>query len=257
MSDLLIDIPASLIKQLREAQHIVVLTGAGISAESGIPTFRQAQTGLWSQYDPQELATPEAFRRNPRLVWDWYSWRRELVAKVEPNAGHFALAALEQLVPHFTLITQNVDSLHQRAGSKNVLELHGNLSRIKCSQEDLVVTDWEETENPPPACPHCGGLLRPDVVWFGEYLPAEVLHRATKAADTADLFLTIGTSGIVHPAASLPLAAISSGAVGIEINPEATPLSQWMEYVLRGPSGKILPLLLIHAWPEWKAPSID
>jgi NAD-dependent deacetylase len=244
------NIPQTLIQSLREARHVVVLTGAGISAESGVPTFRQAQTGLWSQYDPQELATPEAFRRNPRLVWDWYSWRRELVANALPNQGHLALAAIEQITPKFTLITQNVDSLHQRAGSRNVLELHGNLSRVKCFQEDIVIDEWRETAEPPPRCPRCGGLLRPDVVWFGEMLPARILHLANEATRSADIFITIGTSGIVYPAAALPPAAIRSGAVGIEVNTEETPLTQSMAHVLRGPSGEIMPLLFREAWPE-------
>lgn len=249
MEHSLIDIPEALIERLRQARHIVVLTGAGTSAESGVPTFRQAQTGLWSRYDPQELATPEAFRRNPRLVWDWYSWRRELVANAEPNEGHFALAAMEQLVPNFTLITQNVDSLHQRAGSKNVLELHGNITRVKCFQENLIVTDWQESDNPPPICPRCGGLLRPDVVWFGEMLPRNILQQADTASRSADVFLTIGTSGLVQPAASLPLTAVEVGSTVIEINTEQTPLTEWMDYVLRGPSGQILPQLVSRVWP--------
>lgn len=242
--------PQDLIERLRMAQHVVVLTGAGISAESGVPTFRQAQTGLWSQYDPQELATPQAFRRNPGLVWDWYSWRRDLVTRAKPNDGHFALAAIERISPKFTLITQNVDSLHQRAGSVNVLELHGNLSRVKCAEEDLVIDNWQATETSPPICPRCGGYLRPDVVWFGEMLPANILFRAKEATGSADIFLTIGTSGIVHPAASLPLEAIEAGAMSVEINPESTPLTPWMNHVLQGQSGVILPDLMAATWPD-------
>jgi NAD-dependent deacetylase len=212
MNDLDLALSSDLIQRLQQAQRVVVLTGAGISVESGVPTFRQAQTGLWSQYDPQELATPQAFRKNPRLVWEWYSWRRELVSNAQPNPGHRALALLEERIPHFTLVTQNVDGLHQRAGSKNVLELHGNLARVKCADEGLIVHDWLQEDDVPPRCRHCGGLLRPDVVWFGETLPVDILFRAKQAARTADLFLTIGTSGIVHPAASLPLVAIEAGA---------------------------------------------
>ena len=241
--------PPELVERLRTATNVVVLTGAGISAESGIPTFREAQTGLWAQYDPQELATPQAFRRNPRLVWEWYAWRRVLVGQATPNAGHYALAELERHVAHFTLITQNVDGLHQRAGSGSVIELHGNIARIKCAAEARVVEQWAETATPPPRCPECGGLLRPDVVWFGEMLTAAALERASQASRAADLFLTVGTSGMVQPAASLPLEAMEAGAMVIEINPQPTPLSRWMDFSLRGASGSILPQLLRAVWP--------
>lgn len=247
-----VDIPGELVRQLSAADVVVVLTGAGISAESGIPTFRQAQTGLWAQYDPQELATPQAFRRNPRLVWEWYAWRREIVDRANPNAGHYALATLERNVPHFTLITQNVDGLHQLAGSQNVIELHGNLKRSKCFDEDRFVETWADTGEIPPRCPHCGGYLRPDVVWFGEMLPHDTLHRAFNMARTADVFLTVGTSGIVQPAASLPLEAVEHDAPVAEINPEQTPLTPWMTYSLRGLSGLILPQLVERTWPDAK-----
>ena len=243
-------IPAELIARLRQARRVAVLTGAGISAESGVPTFRQAQTGLWARYDPQQLATPQAFRRQPQLVWDWYAWRRGLVAGVEPNPGHFALAELERRVPQFTLITQNVDSLHQRAGSRAVLELHGNIARTTCSREGRVVEAWPESDERPPRCPHCGAFLRPDVVWFGEALPADTLEAAIAATQAAEVFLTIGTSGLVHPAASLPLLAAEHGAVTVEVNPEETPLSEEMTYCLRGPSGVLLPALVAAVWPD-------
>ena len=241
-------IPAELVARLRRAGSVAVLTGAGISAESGVPTFRQAQTGLWARYDPQQLATPQAFRRQPQLVWDWYAWRRGLVAGVEPNPGHFALAEMERRVNRFTLITQNVDSLHQRAGSRAVLELHGNIARIKCSRDGRVVETWAESDERPPRCSHCGAFLRPDVVWFGEALPADALDAAIVAARTAEVFLTIGTSGLVHPAASLPLLAGEHGAVTVEVNPEETPLSEEMTYCLRGPSGVLLPALVAAIW---------
>src|SRR6058998_2382350 len=157
-----------LVAALRGARFIAVLTGAGISAESGLATFRDAQTGLWARFDPRELATSSAFARNPKLVWDWYAWRREHVAAARPNAGHLALAELEQRVPEFALITQNVDGLHQRAGSRNPIELHGNITRTKCFEEDKIVNEWQESRDVPPRCPSCGGRLRPDVVWFGE-----------------------------------------------------------------------------------------
>lgn len=242
--------PEDLVEKLRGANRIVALSGAGVSAESGVPTFRDAQTGLWSQYDPQELATPQAFQRNPRLVWEWYAWRRELVSKAEPNPGHFALAKMEQLSPHFTLITQNIDNLHQKAGSVNVVELHGNLGRTKCYEENQLVEQWADTGEVPPRCPVCGGLLRPDVVWFGENLPPEAWRIAIDASREADLFFTIGTSGIVQPAASLPLEAIEAGATVVEINPTATPISPWMDYTIRAPSGIALPALIAAAWPN-------
>ncbi len=239
-----------LLQQLRTATHVVVLTGAGISAESGIPTFREAQTGLWAQYDPQELATPEAFRRQPRLVWEWYTWRRELIGHAQPNPGHRALVELAHCVPQFTLITQNIDNLHQNAGSQGVLELHGNIFRTKCFRENVIVAAWAETGDVPPLCPHCGGPLRPDVVWFGESLPQNILEKAIAAATTCDLLFSIGTSGLVHPAASIPLLAREQGAVTIEINPQPTPLTPRLDYHLAGPAGEILPELVAAAWPS-------
>src|SRR5512143_2215981 len=155
-----------LIRTLRAAQHIAALTGAGVSAESGIPTFRDAQVGLWAQYRPEDLATPEAFERNPRLVWDWYAWRGEMVRGAQPNPGHYALAEMQRHVPKLSLITQNVDGFHQLAGSTSVIELHGNIARARCSREDIVIDRWAETEVTPPRCPRCAAYLRPDVVWF-------------------------------------------------------------------------------------------
>lgn len=242
-------IPTQLIDRLRTAAHIAVLTGAGTSAESGVPTFREAQTGLWAKYDPQQLATPHAFQRDPRLVWEWYTWRRELVTQARPNAGHAALAAMEKHVPEFTLITQNVDGLHQQAGSEDVVELHGNIMRTKCFNCERIVDKWEVTTELPPRCPHCAGLLRPDVVWFGESLPAAALSRAFSAAARCDLFFSIGTSAIVQPAASLPLEALEQNIPTVEVNPQATPLTRVMTYVLAGPSGEVLPALVDAAWP--------
>ena len=164
-------IPESLVETLRNAQSVAVLTGSGISAESGVPTFRDAQTGLWARYDPMDLATPEAFARDPRLVWEWYAWRRGLVEGAAPNSGHEALAELERHVPEFVLITQNVDGLHRRAGSQRIIELHGNIMRSKCSLEAVILEPGEDDRDVPPSCPRCGASLRPDVVWFGEMLP--------------------------------------------------------------------------------------
>jgi NAD-dependent deacetylase len=222
---------------------MVVLTGSGISAESGVPTFREAQTGLWERFDPQELATPEAFERDPGLVWDWYAWRRSLVAQAAPNPGHLALAEMQDLGQKFTLVTQNVDGLHQRAGSRGVIELHGNILRTRCSVEGVDVEEYEEGESP-PVCPFCGAPLRPDVVWFGEMLPSEALDAASEAARGADLFLSVGTSSLVYPAAALPHEALESGATLVEINPGETPLTPHAEYALRGPAGDVLPRLI-------------
>lgn len=240
--------PDALIQALRSARRVTVLTGAGISAESGVPTFRDAQTGLWAKYSPQDLATPEAFLRDPRLVWEWYQWRSELVSRAHPNQGHLALADWAQRLAQqgrvLTLITQNVDGLHQRAGSREVIELHGNIHRTKCFDEGRIVESWEPTDEPPPRCPHCGGYLRPDVVWFNENLPAQALEDAFAASRTCDLFLSVGTSGLVQPAASLPYYALDAGAVVVEVNIERTPLTGHVAHFLQGASGEILPALV-------------
>ena len=236
--------PDELIQELRSARHVVVLTGAGVSAESGVPTFRDAQTGLWADFKPEDLATPRAFLRNPRRVWEWYAWRRETVTRVEPNAAHHALASLQDRFPRFQLITQNVDGLHQRAGSRDVIELHGNITRTKCFDEDTVVLEWADTGDVPPKCPRCGGLLRPDVVWFEEAMPEQATADAFAASRACDLFLAIGTSALVYPAASLPLEALSAGATVVEINPSSTPLTPRADFVLAGAAGVVLPGLL-------------
>ncbi|QQS53161.1 MAG: NAD-dependent deacylase [Candidatus Competibacteraceae bacterium] len=241
-------IPPKLIDRLRRAHRVTVLTGAGISAESGVPTFREAQTGLWARYNPEELATPEAFQHNPKLVWEWYTWRQQRVRQAEPNAGHRALVEMEQRIAEFTLITQNVDGLHRRAGSHQILELHGNLFRAKCFNEDRPVESWPDSEEIPPRCPRCGGLLRPDVVWFGEMLPTATLRAAERAAATAEIFLSIGTSALVYPAADLPFAALNAGATVVEINPQPTPLSPHVTFSLNGAAGQILPALVTAAW---------
>ncbi len=245
------EFPSDLLHRLREAHHVVVLTGAGISAESGIPTFREAQTGLWARYDPQELASPQALAHHPELVWQWYAWRRDLVRRAQPNPGHLALAALEKMVPRFTLITQNVDGLHQRAGSQEVVELHGNIMRTVCAANRHLVTEWASPpEGEAPRCPICGSVLRPDVVFFGEPLPPQALQTATAAVQTADVMLVVGTSGAVYPAAALPEIAKTHGAYVVEINPLPTPLSSLADVILRLPAGKALPALLAAAWPE-------
>ena len=241
-------VPGSLVAALQSAQSITVLTGSGVSAESDVPTFREAQTGLWARFDPQELATPEAYARDPRLVWEWYAWRRKLVEKATPNPGHEALAELERRVPSFALITQNVDGLHRRAGSQNVIELHGNIQRSKCSREGVTVEPREDDTGVPPSCPRCGAFLRPDVVWFGETLLVGALAKAFAAARGCILFFSAGTSGLVQPAASLPLEAVRSGVVVVEVNPEETLLTRFASYALRGPAGKVLPALVESAY---------
>jgi NAD-dependent deacetylase len=225
------------------ATSLAVLTGAGISAESGIPTFRGAG-GLWRDYKPEELATPEAFARDPRLVWEWYNWRRELIAKAAPNAAHRALVELEKRKPGFTLITQNVDGLHDRAGSGKILKLHGDIWRMRCT---ACGANWSDRRAPlpklPPHCA-CGGLARPGVVWFGEPLPDGMMKEAEHAASSAQVVLVIGTSAVVHPAASLIPCARQAGAKIIEINTEETAASERVDCALRGPAGELLPLLL-------------
>jgi NAD-dependent deacetylase len=229
---------------LRTARSVCVLTGAGISAESGVPTFRGAE-GLWKKFRPEELANFDAFVRNPQLVWEWYAYRRTLMKTVQPNAGHQALAELEALIPDTTIVTQNVDNLHCRAGSKNVIELHGNIERSYCiACGKFQDTELEEEADGVPKCPACGGLVRPDVVWFGELLPQEIFEEAERTSKRAELFLCVGTSVVVYPAASLPLVAREAGAYVVEINPEPTELSSRVDESLRGKSGAIVPALL-------------
>ena len=219
---------------LRSAKRPCALTGAGISAESGIPTFRGAG-GLWREFRAEELATPQAFARNPQLVWEWYDWRREIIAKAEPNAGHRALARLSNL----TVITQNVDGLHQRAGSRDVIEVHGSIWIDRCARCRAEARGLAKHE-----CPQCGSLTRPGVVWFGEGLDAAVWDNAEEAARAADVFLVIGTSAVVYPAASLAPLAKASGARVVEVNPDETPLSAAVDATLRGPSGEMLPQVI-------------
>ena len=219
-----------------------------MSQESGLRTFRDAQTGLWSHYKPEELASPQAFARDPKLIWDWYAWRREAVKGVRPNPGHYALVEMEKYAPEFTLITQNVDGLHRMAGNQNVLELHGNIQRVRCADCYMVPETWEDETDSVPRCKKCGGLLRPDVVWFGESLPRDQLEAAVRAARSCEVFFSIGTSGVVQPAASLAFAAHHRGAVVVEINAEPTPLTSKADFALHGKSGEILPHLVEAVW---------
>ncbi|MEA2064427.1 MAG: NAD-dependent deacylase [Gemmatimonadota bacterium] len=233
---------------IAEGRRLVVSTGAGVSRESGIPTFRDASSGLWARYDPQQLASVEGFSQDPKLVWQWYVWRRKKVYDARPNPGHLALARLEQLVPGLMLITQNVDGLHQRAGSSRPIELHGSITRVRCfALCGEVYENWSDEDYEgviPPRCKSCGSLLRPDVVWFGEQLPAQALQEAFQAADTCDVMVVAGTSGLVQPAASLPVSAHQAGARVIEVNPQPSAVSAVADIVLQGKSGEILPRLV-------------
>lgn len=244
-----------LLASLLRASRVVVFTGSGVSAESGVPTFRDAQTGLWANFDATELATPDAFRRDPALVWGWYEWRRAVVQKAQPNAAHRAIAAMASRVPTFTLITQNVDDLHERAGSRDVLHLHGRLARPYCEQ---CSEPWTLPEQPslaaegtriePPACMGCGGRVRPGVVWFGESLPEREWLAATEAAGQCDVFFCIGTSSLVYPAASLTGIAMSAGAVTVQINPNPTEIDEAVTWSIRGAAGEVLPRIVEEAW---------
>lgn len=238
------EISARLIDVLRSSRHVCVLTGSGVSAESGVPTFREAQSGIWARFDPQELATPEAFHRDPELVWRWYRWRRRLVRKAEPNAAHRALVELARYFIEFTLITQNVDGLHQRAGSDPVIEFHGNLFEDRCIAERKLVAVASDDSPAVPGCPDCGGFLRPGVVWFGEAIPEDALNKAMSAAADCDLFLSIGTSSLVWPAAGLADTARAAGARLVEVNPNATPVSGISHFCLAGRAGTVIPDLL-------------
>ncbi|WP_229072826.1 NAD-dependent deacylase [Actinoplanes sp. DH11] len=283
-------------KLLAAAQRVVVFTGAGISAESGVPTFRDALTGLWARFDAQALATAQAFRDDPDLVWGWYEWRRHRVRSVHPNAGHLAVTAIEARAEHTTLVTQNVDDLHERAGSANPVHLHGSLFAPRCAECGTAATapsdkagdkagdkahdqaedraggrpggptggrpgdlagDAEEPDQGrrirPPVCARCGGLIRPGVVWFGESLPEAALESAARSASGCDVLLTVGTSGLVYPAAEIPRLAARAGAAVIQVNPQPTPMDSVALVSLRGSAARILPDLVAAAWPDTEA----
>lgn len=242
---------STLAKQLREAKHVVAFTGAGASAESGIPTFRDALTGLWERFDPAQLATPEAFRADPSLCWGWYEWRRKKVGQAQPNGAHLAIAELAHHVPKLTVVTQNVDDLHERAGSQDVIHLHGSLHSPRCIDcghsyqlpERLEAFPEEGSRFEPPRCRACDGYVRPGVVWFGEMLPVDAWSAGLAAAEECDVFLSIGTSGIVYPAAELPLRALGHGATVVHINPARFEISG-QEHFLQGPASVMMQRLL-------------
>ncbi len=232
------------IERVKSATTVGVLTGAGMSAPSGVPTFR-GKDGLWDKFNPQELANVDAFLNNPELVWEWYNWRRELIRKVKPNLGHYALVDVEGFFPDFALITQNVDNLHQLAGSRKVLELHGNIMRNKCLDCSRLFENEHIDQDNIPRCPDCNGMIRPDVVWFGELLPQDVIREAQEFSASADIFFAVGTSSTVEPAASLSYMAKGNGAYLIEINPEKTPLSDYADESIQTSVDLYLPQLVV------------
>ena len=242
-------------ERLRGARRVVVFTGAGVSAESGIPTFRDALTGLWANFDAERLATPAAFRADPELVWGWYEWRRARVMRAQPNDAHRAIAALASQVETL-VVTQNVDDLHERAGTQDAIHLHGSLFAPRCSgcgapaRHGAGIPDEPEGGRrlAPPRCAACGGAIRPGVVWFGETLPEAQLRRAFHAAAECDVLFSVGTSSLVHPAAAIPHAAMRGGACVVQVNPGATPLDGVADYNLRGPAAQVLPALAARAW---------
>lgn len=231
------------IDRLGRTRSLLVITGAGISAESGIPTFRGAD-GLWRNFRAEELATPWAFERDPKTVWEWYDWRRGIIGKAEPNSAHWAIKALEELFEDFLLITQNVDGLHERTGMSRMVEIHGNLWRVRCPRDGrtFMLRDVP-LKTIPPAC-DCGTILRPDVVWFGESMPRDALDQAYSAIHSCDTLLVVGTSGVVYPVASFPETVKKKGGFVIEINVEATPITGMADVTLLGRSGDILPALV-------------
>lgn len=245
------DVFEKVAQAIHKANIVAILTGAGVSKESGVPTFRDAMDGLWAKYDPEELATPLAFLANPKLVWDWYQWRREMVSKAKPNPGHIALAKLQEYKARVHVITQNVDDLHEQAGSKDIIHLHGNIAQDKCFKNcqgdptliDISTLDYDKDVGP-PRCPHCGEFVRPNVVWFGEMLPPDEIRRAAEISKTCDVMLVVGTSGMVSPASRLPEIAKEAKAEVIEVNPDETPISALADWTLRGASGVMLPKVI-------------
>lgn len=228
---------------LDKVNRLVVTTGAGMSKESGIPTFRDAPNALWADFDPEDLATPQGFQRNPSLVWRWYIDRRKMIAEACPHAGHYAVAELEPMFDEFLLLTQNIDNLHREAGSKEIVELHGNIFRFKCFDNHHAIEELPKTDEMPPRC-HCGSMIRPDVVWFGEMLGQDDLDRAFAALSTCEAVLVVGTSGIVYPAAGFPGAAKSRGAIVVEVNPEETPITTIADVFVKAPAGEALPVIV-------------
>ena len=236
-----VDVPETVLEGLRSARCVTVLTGAGISAESGIPTFRGAG-GIWAKYDYRKLATPEGFRADPQLVWEWYQLRQREMKKAKPNPAHETIAAMERQYPEFTVLTQNIDGMHARAGNNNIVELHGNIWRMRCPRDGTMIRLSDPVVEIPPLC-QCGSIMRPDVVWFGEQLPQEAVKSASEAAAKSDAMYVVGTSAVVYPAAALPILTKNSGGLVIEINVEETDVSSYADASVFGPAGQVLPAL--------------
>ncbi|HVO03289.1 MAG TPA: NAD-dependent deacylase [Candidatus Cybelea sp.] len=249
MTEAGIVVAPALIEALRSATRVMFFTGAGVSAESGLPTFRDPQQGLWAKFKPEDLATPQAFARDPETVWRWYQWRRRMHATVAPNPAHHAIAKMQARIPGAVLVTQNVDRLHELAGSEAPLHLHGHLFRNRCASCGVAMPDVDDALDTPPRCDSCGGLCRPDIVWFGEGLPRTVWQEATRAAQKVEILISIGTSAMVTPAAELPRLARRAGALVIQINTAPTPLDP-IAHNLRGPAGRVLPALVEAVWPS-------
>jgi len=234
-------IPDAVIERIRNAKRASVLTGAGISAESGIPTFRGAD-GIWARYDYRKLATPEGFRDDPYLVWEWYRLRQIEMKKAKPNPAHETIADMEGYYREFSVLTQNIDGMHERAGNKKVVELHGNIWRMRCPRDGTTITVSEPIIDIPPLC-QCGSILRPDVVWFGEPLPHAAIDSASIAASQSDVMFVVGTSAVVYPAAALPILTKNSGGLVVEINVEETEVSSYADVSIFGRAGQVLPVL--------------
>jgi len=243
----MMELAPELIEALRRAEKVLISTGAGVSAESGLPTFRDPQQGLWAKYRPQDMATPEAFARDPETVWRWYQWRRRVHADVVPNPAHRAIAAIQDHLPASILVTQNVVRVHELAGSPSVIHLHGSVFRNKCADCSTPMPEVSHDVERPPRCAACGGLCRPDVVWFGEGLPQAEWRAAAEAAEAAEIVLLVGTSATVYPAAELPVIAKRAGALIVQVNPAPTPADR-IAHNLRGPAGVVLPRLVEEVW---------
>lgn len=241
---MMLTVPENVIHRLKTARRVVVLTGGGLAAEAGVPSFRDSHTGPWAQYDVSELATPQAFLRNPRLVWEWYDFRRRAADAAAPSPAHYALVDIEQYYPDYTLITQSIDSMHWRAGTRDLVELNGCLRRSRCYEAGHMVQSWDEDGEIPPRCPHCGSPLRPDVVMFGEGLPHAEVRKAQQAVERCDLFMTVGAVGAIEPVASFPFVAKRVGAFVLSIGPEDSIYSLMADYVLPAAPGEVLPELV-------------
>lgn len=241
---MVLTVPDAVLCRLKTAQRVVALSGRGMAAESRVPSFDEAHQGIWAQYDVSELATQQAFLRNPRLVWEWYDYRRQVAEAAQPSIAHYALVDLEQHYPNFTLITQTIDGLHWRAGSRDLIEINGCLRRSRCYEAGHIVSAWEDVGEIPPRCPHCGSILRPDVVLFGEGLPEWELRKAQRAVEKCDVFLCVGSTSAIEPIASFPFVAKRVGALVLAIAPGESIYTLMADYVIPATPGEVLPELV-------------